>query len=227
MDTSTPTRGTSSEKRTAQFMPKRSTSGASAGASSSRERSKPSSANSTRWKNTSVGAVGVLLRVEHVAAVAVHEVGDLGDDAGAVGTRQQQDGGGAHDDASAHRFGGHEAGDAARDTLGGDTLDSEAAVWLSAPGIDTERRRSRSRNAMRDHVGRRLPQQLGEVAHARARRDRGIRCACTRGTDAITCTPLRRASSWTAWVKLVHERLGRAVGGAVGRGLVRRRSTRR
>ena len=37
-----------------------------------------------------VGAVGVLLRVDDVAAVAVHEVGDGRDDTGLVGAREQQ-----------------------------------------------------------------------------------------------------------------------------------------
>ena len=46
-------------------------------------------------EDTVVG-VGVLLRVDDVAAVAEHEVGDRGDDTGLVGTREQQDRGGRH-----------------------------------------------------------------------------------------------------------------------------------
>ena len=61
-----------------------------------------------------VGAVGVLLRVDDVAAVAEHEVGDGRDDAGLVGTRQQQHRGGAVDRAQPDRL-HDEAGDPARD----------------------------------------------------------------------------------------------------------------
>ncbi len=92
-----------------------------------------------------VGAVGVLLGVDDVAAVAVDEVGGGGDDARLVGTRQQQDrrrrGHAVHPERLTTR-------PATRRVMpAGETLENAAAVWLSTPGIDTERPRSRSRSA--------------------------------------------------------------------------------
>ena len=167
-------------------MSKRSTIGRNAGSISSPREVAAVEQELDPLEEHAVGAVGVLLRVDDVAAVAVHEVGDRGDDAGLVGTRQQEHRGRARHPAHPERF---TTRPATRVIPAGATLENAAAVWLSTPGIDTERPRSRSRNAAATTSSADCHTNSGRSVSVRARHGRGTRCACSQGTRASRARP--------------------------------------
>ena len=166
-----------------------------------------------------VGAVGVLLRVDDVAAVAVHEVGDGRDDPGLVGTRQQEHRGRAVARRSPRALArpGRRRGAV---MPAGATLENAAAVWLSTPGIDTDvrgrgrgaRRRRRASADCHTNSGRSVGAEPGAVVELGVGVARAHEHHLHAGPPRLLVHRVGEA---------VHERLGRAVGRVVGRGLVR------
>ena len=83
----------------------------------------------------------------------------------------------------------------------GAMLDSAAAAWFIAPGIETERPRSRSRSAAATTWSADCYAISGTpVGPSPARSWNSV--WVYPGHTSITCTPVPRASSCTAWVKL-------------------------